>query len=451
MKKITNIITFLVLIIIVGGVNVYATSIGEQLTKPEKGWKRYDDSNNKFKYLGNWDIENYENHYNKADHLTTTDESNKITFKFKGSDLRLISDINYNHCKQVTIKIDGTINDLYSQYIEVGIPQVLIYEINGLTDEEHIVEIAGSDEGIFSLDAIDINEAGYLMDIYKPQNIIAKSSATNITLNWDSVDNADSYTILRSTISTSLTEVLALNIKDTTYIDNDVEPGVTYYYAIRSVKDSLNNEMSNIVSAKINITDEILELKSIDEIKIGEKITIDAILHNAKKIYAEDFTITYDSDVFEYLGYEEIEGLKVVKPLNTEGILRFIIASKGKDKSVDGSEIIAKLKFRAIKTGVSNIKVTKARIANIEREWDLKTKNIKNKIITITGFLDVNKTNDFTLVDLAIDGYYYNVSANSTDKDKYNADIIIDGTIDEKDLSAIVDEILANPSYTPNK
>lgn len=100
-----------------------------------------------------------------------------------------------------------------------------------------------------------------------PMNLTATPATTNIVLNWDIVDNIDSYTILRSTSSDSINTVIASNVTDTTYIDNDLEPGVTYHYVVRAVKDGVESTDSNVASAMIekNNNRALLLIKLLDE------------------------------------------------------------------------------------------------------------------------------------------------------------------------------------------
>ena len=53
-------------------------------------------------------------------------------------------------------------------------------------------------------------------------------------------------------------------------------------------------------------------------------------------------------------------------------------------------------------------------------------------------------------MDLGIDAWYYGSAVADTDTSKYDADQIINGTIDDADLTEIVSQILANANYTAN-
>jgi hypothetical protein len=81
---------------------------------------------------------------------------------------------------------------------------------------------------------------------------------------------------------------------------------------------------------------------------------------------------------------------------------------------------------------------------------NVKFGNCGEKTITVEGFLDVNRTGEFTLLDLGIDAWYYGDPASKTDSANYDADVITNGTIDDMDLSKIVDEMLTNNNYPAN-
>lgn len=84
-----------------------------------------------------------------------------------------------------------------------------------------------------------------------PLNLVAQASDTSISLNWDAVPDADSYTILRSTTSGTVDVIIASGITATTYTDTNVTPGVTYYYVVRAVKNGQESADSNIASSMI--------------------------------------------------------------------------------------------------------------------------------------------------------------------------------------------------------
>lgn len=205
-----------------------------------------------------------------------------------------------------------------------------------------------------------------------------------------------------------------------------------------------------IIDAPLSPVEAALELNSVSKVNIGDDIIVNASLHQVNDIYAEDITFTYDQTRLDYIGYEEVEGLTIVKEVANGNELRYIIASKGESHGIMDEDNILKLKFKAIAHGESKVQATGVRIANLEKEWDLEVANCGETTILVDSIADVDGSGGFTLLDLAIDSYYFNKLIEDTNTVKYNADIVMDGTINNDDLLAIVNEMLSNTDYTPN-
>lgn len=188
-----------------------------------------------------------------------------------------------------------------------------------------------------------------------------------------------------------------------------------------------------------------------EKVKVGQTFTVDVILQNVTDIYAEDFKINYDNSLFEYIGYEEVTEYKVYNtPQDNNGDLRFIVASLGEENAINGDKTILKLKFKAKAVGTGKVDALKARIADIEKEYDIEDDNCLEDTIIVEGVGDVNRTGEYTLLDLSIDAYYYGMNASDTDISKYDADQDLNGIIDDVDLTAIVSNMLQNANYQPN-
>lgn len=206
-------------------------------------------------------------------------------------------------------------------------------------------------------------------------------------------------------------------------------------------------------SEPVNTEESITIESATNEIQVGKTFTTDVVLHNATNICAEDIAINYNSELFEYLGYEDLNGFKVYKEMadSAKGSVRLIVASKGKDFAINGEKIFVKLKFRAKKQGTGVVDSATARIAdNGTVEKDLKVEFCGEKTIVVKGIKDVNRSGFFTLLDLGIDAWYHGLTADSTDKTKHDADVVVDNTIDDLDLSTIVEEMLMNTEYKPH-
>ncbi|MFB5763844.1 bacterial surface protein [Paenibacillus medicaginis] len=146
----------------------YAASVGEQLLKAEDGWTRIDDSNSKLKYIGmTWNFTTDDSRfYDKTYSWSNNGAEDKIEFKFVGTSLRIIGGLRDNHSDRISITIDGE-TEYFSEYkkeTSITIGQILVYEKLGLENTVHSVEIKRLNEGNFSLDAIDIDKNGELLD-----------------------------------------------------------------------------------------------------------------------------------------------------------------------------------------------------------------------------------------------------------------------------------------------
>ncbi|ASN69175.1 hypothetical protein 7F23_62 [uncultured Caudovirales phage] len=182
MKKLLTIISVVILIFGVlnyssKGNKVEAATIGQKLTAPEEGWKRYDDTDPTFVrspsevwYLDTVDKDNY---YGGSNWLTKLNDplanGAKLSFKFKGTKLRVISSRWSSHSDNIEVFIDGKSLGSFSQKGTNG-RQFLTYEKTGLSEGEHIVEFVNRTTGYFGIDAVDIDINGELIPMEENQS-----------------------------------------------------------------------------------------------------------------------------------------------------------------------------------------------------------------------------------------------------------------------------------------
>ena len=182
-------------------------------------------------------------------------------------------------------------------------------------------------------------------------------------------------------------------------------------------------------------------------INLNENVTANITIDNIKEIAAEDIRIKYDFSKLQFLGLEEVDGIKVVKSEENDGELRVILASQGISNVVFMKKTLLKLNFQGIATGESLVDITKGRISDgITIERDLADEECGQAIITIEDYKDPSKDGEFTLLDLAIDGRYYGL--NPEDYPQYKTDVVENGAIDDEDLLQIGQYMLENPNYT---
>ncbi|SHI36622.1 Ig-like domain-containing protein [Clostridium intestinale] len=138
-----------------------SAKVGEQLKLPEKGWKRYDNTEVGVVYIGNY-REIKDPYYYKSS-CASVDVNGEVNFKFSGTKLRIIGLIYPN---TLTTKAEVYIdNVLIGNINEIGnhTYKAIVFEKLDLSDSIHTCKIVNK-EKLFHIDAIDIDEIGYLID-----------------------------------------------------------------------------------------------------------------------------------------------------------------------------------------------------------------------------------------------------------------------------------------------
>jgi uncharacterized protein YjdB len=178
-------IMFVMLLAMVGvgviqnGVVANAATVGQQLTAPESGWQRYDDTNSKIQYDNVTRITDDESSNNKTRSYINGDQDGNIKFTFYGTELRIIAltQVSTARSKEVTVAIDNNIVGTYTRYTSFA-NQILLYEKTGLTSGVHTVKLSingGTADDVIDLDAIDIDLTGELLQ-YDESITLDKSS-----------------------------------------------------------------------------------------------------------------------------------------------------------------------------------------------------------------------------------------------------------------------------------
>lgn len=148
-------------------------TVGAALTAPETGWRRLNDRDQNISYIGTWTQGVATGGWN-ADQTYTSTLNDKIRFNFTGTSLRIIGTINNNRSTSIGVYIDDVYKGDINQYAATVLAQALDFDITGLENKEHYVEIINNATGgygnFYSLDAIDIGATNYL----RPYNINPK-------------------------------------------------------------------------------------------------------------------------------------------------------------------------------------------------------------------------------------------------------------------------------------
>ena len=278
-----------------------------------------------------------------------------------------------------------------------------------------------------------------------PLNLKATAGDRMVSLSWNSALKATSYIIKRSTTEEGVYTSIA-TVSENVYTDTKVIYDTIYYYVVCAKNESGESGNSKLVAATPENSKVILEITSVDKAKVGNEITANVVIHNAKNICAEDIEIKFDNTKLELISVAGADGIKIYKKDKiAAGIRRYIIASLGKANAANGDKILIKLNFKAIAAGDALIDITKGRIAdNATLEMDIENSNCGEKTIIIEGPNDVNRSGKYTLLDLGIAAWYYGDASADTDTTLYDTDQVINGKIDDGDLAYIVNQILSN-------
>ncbi len=279
-----------------------------------------------------------------------------------------------------------------------------------------------------------------------PKGLTINSS---YVLFWNSVKDATSYTIRRGTASGTYDKTVS-GLTGAMYVDKDIDAtkGNTYYYVVTAVNASGESAYSNEVSIAPTDYDLKFEVTSVDKAKVGDTITTDIVLRNANNICAEDIEISFDTSKLQFISVESADGIKIYNKTSiSDSIKRYITASLGKANAANGDKVLLTLTFKTISAGEAKIDITNGRIAdNATLEMDVAEENCGEKTVMIE-YGDVNRSGEFTLLDLGIDAWYYGDAVADTDTSIYETDIVPNGIVDDADLSKIVEKILNNRNY----
>lgn len=157
-----------------------SAQVSDQLLRPEIGWKRYDNDNEKIKYQDMMLRTGLVNSYKGTD--AWGKKGSSVKFKFYGTKLRIIGYSYINASNNVEIVIDNnknTFNCLTSYTSDTSIGEILQYEEDNLDLSEHYVTITNleTNKANYYFDCIDIDENGELLP-YTELVILNKSNLT---------------------------------------------------------------------------------------------------------------------------------------------------------------------------------------------------------------------------------------------------------------------------------
>ncbi|WML33349.1 Ig-like domain-containing protein [Clostridium sp. OS1-26] len=431
-----------------------SAKVGDEIIHPEKGWKRYDDTDGNIKYIGNgWQVGGNVDPI----HFIVSNEG-EIRFNFVGTKLRIVGPISVaGLSSNIKIIIDNNLEQFSEKGEKSSLhSRAISYEKLNLSNKEHSVKIICNNDGNYAeFNYFDIDSTGEL----KPYNENPPAIISNITLN-KSTDNLQvgktdtlTATITPDNVTNKIVKWESSNKDIATVDENGVvtakNEGKTTITATTTDGSNLSAKCIVTVTTQVPPVSQGVVLNVEPEktkIKKNETVSANLVIDNIKEIAAEDVRIKYDNTKLQFLGMGETDGIKLVKSDTQPGELRVIVASKGSANVVNAKKTLLKLNFKGIAAGEALVDVTKGRISDgITMEKDLTDAECGQATITIEDLKDVNNSGEFTLLDLAIDARHLGEDPKTLAQ--YNTDIVENNAIDDDDLLKIGEYMLANPNY----
>lgn len=250
MKKFLSLL-LLVVVCLAIPVTAFAAEVGKPLVQPEEGWKRYDNLDKDIAYKGNgWaNFQDPDRGRNNSGIKATNKENESVTIRFKGTKVRIIGENYLDQSSIVKFNVDGVSYSSVNTNNANRIYQVLTFELTGLSDGIHEVTMTNGESKFMVLDAVDIDENGKLIDANQPLNLAATGGDAQVSLNWRAVEGALGYNIKRSNNPGGPYVTIASSVTGTTYVDDSVSNGITYYYVVTSISSAGESIESNEASA----------------------------------------------------------------------------------------------------------------------------------------------------------------------------------------------------------
>jgi len=338
--------------------------VGKPLPNPDSGWRRYDETDSRIKYSGSgwtsWALAGANNGNIKG----TTNSNDSFTFKFYGTQFRLITSSRIDRSQNISVVIDGgaleTIAFGYDASVSAGnspTPAVLGYERRGLSKGNHTVTLTLNDTNSLTIDAIDIDDTGQL-ESWVGQQVMTPE------LGWKRYDATIGTMLFTGTWGT---EAFPQYYNSTFYFTNTSGSNVKFKYKGTKLRviatintghsanisitiDSVSETFSEkgvlthqvLVYEKLGLPNDVhtVEIKSNDT----EYLTIDAVdididgrlLHPDEVINVDDlivgkrirchYTATTDSvGIFSNIGLETSDFIATTSSVNPDGDFYFIM------------------------------------------------------------------------------------------------------------------------------
>lgn len=122
-------------------------------------------------------------------------------------------------------------------------------EVTGVHDI-YLVFAASSGGGIGNVNRIIFNPGTAQAPPAAPASLTATAGDAVVMLDWNAVENANTYQVRRSTSATIGFSTIASGVASTSYQDQDVTNGTQYYYRVRAINQAGSSGDSNTANAR---------------------------------------------------------------------------------------------------------------------------------------------------------------------------------------------------------
>ncbi|OAB43046.1 NPCBM/NEW2 domain-containing protein [Paenibacillus antarcticus] len=260
---------------------------------------------------------------------------------------------------------------------------------------------------------------------------VLPNNATNKNVTWSSSD----VTIAKVEVANGKTVVTGVKAGNATLTVTTADGKFT---AVSQVTVGSNTPEGPIAT-----------LSGDNSVRAGQLYSVVLGLGNViDNVYAEDISLNYDSNVFEFVSAQSIKsGVSLIETKQAApGKIRLIVASQGASEGIVGDVQMLELIFKSKnleQSAVGSIAVVSAMIADgIGNEIEAGLNTLSVQILSgISG--DMNNDGKVSIGDLAFAAANYGKDDSSPDWNQVKiADINNDKVIDISDLAAIANKII---------
>ncbi|MFL6350524.1 MAG: RICIN domain-containing protein [Bryobacteraceae bacterium] len=232
------------------------------LSSPPSNSSTIDDSvagtgQNQFNYVGAWQhcTNCGSNLYNQSNSWDNTADDS-VTLAFTGTQIQFYGVTDTRHGIGA-VSIDGGGETSIDFYASVRAGNVLLWTSPTLAAGSHVfkLRVTGTrnpnSTGTFvAVDRIDVINGGGSATPAAPTGLTATAGNSQVTLAWGASSGATSYNVYRGTTSAAEgTAPIASGITGTTYTDNGLTNGSTYYYTVAATNSAGTSSQSNEANA----------------------------------------------------------------------------------------------------------------------------------------------------------------------------------------------------------